>query len=105
MTDDLVKFLRTSTSSAYNKTAADRIEQLAATCEELERRNAEMNLLYGEVKDGLEAKLAKAVEALREIGAAAPARGAGGWGQDVLRGLVNLIGTKARATLAELEGK
>ena len=28
MSDDLIKFLRTSTSSAYNKVAADHIEEL-----------------------------------------------------------------------------
>lgn len=39
--------------------AADRIE-------ELERKNAEMNLLYSEVKDGLEAKLANAVGSIKQ---------------------------------------
>ena len=87
MSDDLIKFLRTSTSSAYNKTAADRIEELnerltAATndakeaeayAEELEARNKELTLQLlatsGQAADALD-KLTKAVEALREIAVA-----------------------------------
>ena len=83
---DLIKFLRTSTSSAYNKVAADRIEELnerltAATddakeaeayAEELEARIKELTLqllaVHGQAADALdkavvaEAKLTKAVE-------------------------------------------
>ena len=43
---------------AVTKLAEDRIE-------ELERELCDMNALYGQVKDGLEAKLAKAVEVLQ----------------------------------------
>mgnify|MGYP000432273177 CR=1 FL=1 len=56
--------------------------------EELELELYEMNELYGSVKDGLEEKLAKAVEALRYI-------------RDEDSGLYPSI--KARAVLAELE--
>ena len=83
MTDDLIKFLRTSTSSAYNKTAADRIEELnerltAATddakeaeayAEELEARIKELTLQLlatsGQAADALD-KLAKVVESIKQ---------------------------------------
>ena len=102
MTDDLIKFLRTSTSSAYNKTAADLIEELnerltAATddakeaeayAQELEERNKELTLQLlatsGQAADALD-KLTKAVEALRFE--------------------EPFIGPRSRATLAELEGE
>ena len=76
---DLIKFLRTSTSSAYNKVAADRIEQLnerltAATddaneaeayAQELKERNKELTLQLlatsGQAADALD-KLTKAEE-------------------------------------------
>lgn len=58
---DLIKFLRTSTSSAYNKTAADRIK-------ELEERNKELTLqllaVHGQAADALD-KLTKAVAFIR----------------------------------------
>ena len=81
---DLIKFLRTSTSSAYNKVAADRIEELnerltAATddakeaeayAEELEARIKELTLqllaVHGQAADALD-KLVKAVAGLRKI--------------------------------------
>ena len=87
---DLIKFLRTSTSSAYNKTAADRIEELnerltAATddakeaeayAQELEERNKELTLQLlatsGQAADALdkltecEARLSKAVESIKQ---------------------------------------
>lgn len=69
MTDDLVKFLRTSTSAALNKAAADRIEAL-----EREKREAALDALaaHGQAHDAYEAqlkaeaRLVKAVEAMRE---------------------------------------
>ena len=81
---DLIKFLRTSTSSAYNKVAADRIEELnerltAATddakeaeayAQELEERNKELALQLlatsGQAADALD-KLTKAMAGLRKI--------------------------------------
>jgi len=66
--------------------AADRIEQLAATCEQLEERNKELTLQLlatsGQAADALD-KLAKAMEALRFYA----------------------DGMLARAMLAELEGE
>jgi hypothetical protein len=80
MTDDLVKFLRTSTSAAFNKAAADRIEALE---QEVERRIepeqvekliemaepilAEVYAAECAYRKEAEARLAKAVEALREM--------------------------------------
>lgn len=50
--------------------AADRIEQLAATCEQLEERNKELALhllaVHGQAADALD-KLAKAAETLRGL--------------------------------------
>ena len=57
MSDDLIKRLGKSVWTLDE--AADRIEQL-------EREIDELSVLTGMVKDGLEAKLTKAVEALRE---------------------------------------
>ena len=96
MTDDLVKFLRTSTSSAYNKTAADHIEKLVEERDGylaernkfklyLQRTHADLELEVAAV-DALSGKLAKAVEALR-------------WYDD------RFTARKARDVLAELEGK
>ena len=62
MTDDLVKFLRTSTSSAYNKTAADRIEELEKQCSVYARSDW---FLVEEIKE-LEAKLTKAKELVEQ---------------------------------------
>ena len=80
---DLIKFLRTSTSSAYNKVAADCIE-------DLEARNKELTLQLlatsGQAADALD-KLTKAVEERDEYKAAA-----------------EICGKAARAMLAELEG-
>jgi hypothetical protein len=60
--------------------------------EELELELYEMNELYGAVKDGLEEKLAKAMEALRLIAS---------YDIGVLRGLAYIANT----ALAELEAK
>ena len=61
--DDLIKFLRTSTSSAYNKTAADRIEELI---KELDISRMASVVMDNTVEE-LEAKLSKAVEALKSL--------------------------------------
>jgi len=64
---------------------------MADRIEELERKNAEMNKLYGEVKEGLEAKLAKAMELLRFI--------------SQMHGYTSRqLSDLARTKLAELEG-
>lgn len=88
MTDDLVKFLRTSTSSAYNKTAADLIEELENSLAWYQMMDAMSSDHVVELTDKLEAaeaKLTKAVEALR-------------WYDD------RFTARKARDVLAELEG-
>lgn len=53
----------------------------------------------------LEAKLAKAVEALHIINVLDPEEQVSGCSPDALRGLVNLMGSNARTVLAELEAK
>jgi hypothetical protein len=57
--------------------------------EELELELYDMNALYGQVKDGLEAKLAKAVEFIEEVRRNGDTR----------------LASMAIAVLAELEGK
>ena len=91
---DLIKFLRTSTSSAYNKVAADRIEQLneRLTAATDDAKEAEA---YAEQ---LEAKLTKAVEALRVISQF----GAVTNSARNVHAIFNMT-DRARKTLAELE--
>jgi hypothetical protein len=55
--------------------------------------------------EALEAKLAKAVEALRVVDALDPEGMIDGCSQSALRGLVLRMGEIARATLAEIEGE
>ena len=93
---DLIKFLRTSTSSAYNKVAADRIEELERERDDLGRKLNTARYgqpdfawaIHEEAMADLRAKLAKAVEVLRF------------YTHDYV-----FSGAKARAVLAELEGK
>ena len=96
---DLIKFLRTSTSSAYNKVAADRIEALVEERDGylaernkfklyLQRTHADLELEVAAV-DALSGKLAKAMEALRGI----------------LKGDDMYPWRMAREVLAQLEGK
>lgn len=59
---DLIKFLRTSTSSAYNKVAADCIEELEKQCSLYARSD---QFLVEEIKE-LEAKLTEAVESIKQ---------------------------------------
>ena len=54
--------------------------------------------------EAAEAKLTKAVEALHIINVLDPEEQVSGCSPDALRGLVNLMGSNARAVLAELEG-
>jgi predicted house-cleaning noncanonical NTP pyrophosphatase (MazG superfamily) len=76
---------------ATKESACDWCRQSADRIEELERKNAEMNKLYGEVKEGLEAKLAKAMELLRFI--------------SQMHGYTSRqLSDLARTKLAELEG-
>jgi hypothetical protein len=97
MSDDLIKFLRTSTSSAYNKTAADRIEELVKERDELGRKLNTARYgqpdfawsIHEEAMADLRAKLTKAVEALRNILS----------GDDLYPWRI------AREVLAELEGR
>ena len=60
---DLIKFLRTSTSSAYNKVAADRIEKLEARNQEL---TLQLLATSGQAADALD-KLTKAKAYLQKI--------------------------------------
>ena len=60
---DLIKFLRTSTSSAYNKVAADRIEALERDYKEACNEAADCYTKQCVA----EAKLTKAVEALNMV--------------------------------------
>ena len=112
MTDDLIKFLRTSTSSAYNKTAADRIEELnerltAATddakeaeayAQELEERNKELTLQLlatsGQAADALD-KLTKAEKERDEYKDAAKI-----WQEDFIQENQRLYEAKVRLAMA-----
>ena len=72
---DLIKFLRTSTSSAYNKVAADRIEELERERDDLGRKLNTARYgqpdfawsIHEEAMADLRAKLTKAMAALRGI--------------------------------------
>jgi len=81
-----------------SKTPSEAITRI----EELELELYEMNELYGSVKDGLEEKLAKAVEALRFLEIAATGAGVPHLQE---RKLLHETIHKARAVLAELEEK
>ena len=102
----------------WRKQADDLSGQLAAARrdaeiaeEELELQEEEACMMensYLELKkerDALDAKLAKAVEALLSIDALDPEALISGCSREALGGLVNLMGDKARATLAELKGE
>ena len=109
---DLIKFLRTSTSSAYNKTAADRIEELnerltAATddakeaeayAQELEERNKELTLQLlatsGQAADALD-KLTKAEKERDEYKDAAKI-----WQEDFIQENQRLYEAKVRLAMA-----
>ena len=71
------------------------ISTLRARIEDLELELYDMNALYGQVKDSLEAKLAKAVEALRKLDRR----------NDCLDTFDNAVHEIVCAGLAELEGK
>ena len=76
--------------------------------EELELELYEMNELYGSVKDGLEEKLATAMEALREITGRHIPDCPASFGGDELEWAVRqhtALRATARTTLTELEGK
>lgn len=99
---DLIKFLRTSTSSAYNKVAADRIEELVKERDDYAHKLMEANNTYTEMHveiERLSDKLTKAVKALRKI---ADYTHIGEFGQAVTQHAEARI---ARAMLRELEGK
>lgn len=83
---DLIKFLRTSTSSAYNKVAADRIEAL-------ERENHRWKM---DCEEFWRAREAKAVDVIKCILAST-------YANDHVGYHVALYG--AKALLAELEGR
>lgn len=92
---DLIKFLRTSTSSAYNKVAADRIEGLERDYKEACNEAADCYTKQCVA----EAKLTKAMEALREIYSISVDTTQ----LDLhVRGWIEVY---TRAVLAELEGK
>jgi hypothetical protein len=88
----------------------DLIKRLKARIEELELELYEMNELYGSVKDGLEDKLAKAVEVMKALQKDMLERSRAG--MDTIHGNKYRIVNAGRtawiefcATLAELEGK
>lgn len=102
--------------------AADRIEQLVATNEALTKErdrwkdacrsaSRDLNIVVPDndrlksERDAAEAKLARAVEALRVVDALDPEGMIDGCSQSALRGLVLRMGEIARATLAEIEGE
>ena len=106
MTDEeLCKALRSALwgqGHHINIKAADRIKQLAATCEQLERERDELDVLalkYIDLIRQSEAKLAKAVEALRHTLDKS---------RDADQSYAELcfeVMWEIRTTLAELEGK
>jgi type I site-specific restriction endonuclease len=63
MSDDLIKFLRTSTNSCFNKTAANLIEELESEVKEYHGEAMAWIEKWGTA----EAKLAKAMVALQAI--------------------------------------
>lgn len=81
-----------------SKTPLEAIDRI----EELELELYEMNALYGVVKEGLEEKLAKAVEALREWDALIQHQYTGS--RDAMY-VMSYIGQHTADLLAELEGK
>ena len=89
---DLSKFLRTSTSSAYNKTAADRIEELERYC----AAYAKADRMAVDHINTIEAKLEKAVEALQVLSCKCTSNC---YGCDICPSWT------IRTVLAELEGK
>ena len=92
---DLIKFLRTSTSSAYNKVAADRIEELVKEKTALNHLcNAIFNRHIKEIT-AAEAKLAKAVEYFKKL----DRRG------DALETFDPVVHEIVTAALADLEGE
>ena len=92
MTDDLVKFLRTSTSSAYNKTAADRIEKLENSLAWYQMMDAMSSDHVVELTDKLEAAEAKLTKAKADL-------------QKISRHANRSCSAIAAYALAELEGK
>jgi hypothetical protein len=96
MSDDLIKRLRDEHLPMTRNEASDRIEQL----------NERLTAATGDAKEAeayaqeLEAKLTKAVEALHFYADFYGAPNDGPWGINS-----DDFGTKARATLAKLEGK
>jgi hypothetical protein len=80
--------------------AADRIEQLGKACAEW----ADVSQSNYQRAKAAEAKLAKAVEALRAVDALDPEGMIDGCSQSALRGLVLRMGEISRATLAEIKG-
>ena len=92
--DDLAERLRLPSFSKRDRLAgADRIDELVATCEELEAKLAEC-----------EARLEKAVESLTVIDALDPEGFVNGCSQSALIGLVSRMGAIARTTIEEIKG-
>jgi hypothetical protein len=99
MTDDLVKRLRDPSTSSEASTArhqaADRIDELEVSLQAVLNREAATTARYDAKTDELEAKLAKATEALRDM--CAEFRG-----HDLPYGSKAYL--KATTVLAEIEG-
>lgn len=116
MTDaELIARLRDEHVAASRNEAADRIEALIAERDDAlgewdkaivlaDKAAALMNKMDTR-RIAAEAKLAKAVEALLVVDALDPESLVGGCSRDALSGLVNRMGDKARATLAEIKGE
>jgi len=101
---DLVEALRLQ---GWNE-AADCIEQLERERDDYAHKLMESNNTYTEMHiaiEQLQDKLAKAVEALHIIDALDLKNSVSGCIPDPLLWLVNHMGSKARAVLAELEGE
>lgn len=123
MTDaELIARLRSDHPDHLTSAAADRIEALsisnatliaerdkqAGYKEDYRAGYGEACLQLQETEAKLaecEARLGKAVEALLVVDALDPESLVGGCSRDALSGLVNRMGDKARATLAEIKGE
>jgi hypothetical protein len=79
--------------------------QTVETLEKVARDNANATMAQINRTLAVEAKLAKAVEALRAVDALDPEGMIDGCSQAALRGLVLRMGDISRATLAEIEGE
>lgn len=85
--------------------SVDVLEKRVAFVEDERRKTFQALLKVTKIHDEVEAKLAKAVEALRAVDALDPEGMIDGCSHHALRGLVLRMGEISRATLAETEGE